>query len=257
MLLNHVPLKCLITGASGTGKSTYFSRIIFNLAQGAGGYACAFVYDHEGEFAFRTNAAPCLSADDLTQAVESAQRLILFDPSDMFPGDVEAGFRFFAEWSFEISRLSPNRRIFCCDELQKLCTVYDLPWEFSLVIQTGRRFGLDLVCVAQQFNEIHNKLRNQITELVTFRHEEALVLDALAQKGLDPALIASLPAGIFIRKNLRDGTFEKGNVFSFDNSHLMGGTSSGMQDESGNISDGRLEAEAGVSPSDCTSEETQ
>lgn len=200
MQLHHRSFKLLVTGRSGTGKTTYFVNFIAGSA-----YRRIFLYDHEGELQLVTGAQPCFTPDELVKAVEGGARLVLFDPSGQFPGDVAAGFAFFCEWVFEVCRALPGEKLFGCDELQKLVGTSQMPWELSLLLETGRRAGIDAAFISQQPNIIHNRIRNLLSEVVTFQHIDAAAIKFLEDLGMDSDEIRALPVHHWICRNLETG----------------------------------------------------
>lgn len=138
---------------------------------------------------------------------------VLFDPTELFPGDIFSGWDFFCEWAFERQQSNSGTCLLCCDELQVLSSTGQLSWELSLVIETGRRYGLDFCGVTQQLNLVHNRVRNQMTEMITFQQIDKLVLDALEEKGFDRSEVSRLPKGQFVLQNFNTGAIQRGNIF--------------------------------------------
>lgn len=219
MLLNHSPTKILITGKSSSGKSTYWNRYILNSFKVK--YQQIYVFDHEGEFAYRNSVKPCYNSADLETAYESG--LIVYDPVEQWPGQVPEAFDWFCSFVFELRRwiiknASENQpsdiALFACDELQKITDVYSLPLPFTTLLETGRRYGIDTLFIGQQINLIHNRIRNQTTECVTFAHIDPLILDAMQAWGFNPDDILSLdyPGEYLIRSFINDAT-ARGHLF--------------------------------------------
>lgn len=212
MLLHHRPLKTLITGKSGSGKTSYFQKLLENGFQTY--WKTVFLYDWQGEMATRLNVEPCYKIDDLPEALKTG--FVCFDPQQDFEGDNETGLLFFTKWSFEICRAndaSPGYpRLLACDEIQLLLDTAERPIEIRTVMQTGRRAGLDIAFVAQQLNELHNKIRSQSTERITFQHEDKTVLDVMWNFGFDPDIVRQLNVGEFLYRNDR-GEQCQGNLF--------------------------------------------
>lgn len=211
MFLTHKPLKVVITGKSGSGKTTYFQRLLEN---GFGPYwKTIFVYDWQSELANRFGIEPAYSIDDLQRKLDTG--FIVFDPARDFEGDYEAGLLFFARWTFEVCKsrddYPPYPRLFSCDELQ-LLQENRIDHEIQTILQTGRRVGLDMAIVSQQLNELHNKLRAQSTERVTFQHEDPRVLDVMESWGFNPDEVATLSTGQYLYRNDR-GEFKTGALF--------------------------------------------
>lgn len=203
MQISHKPTKIVITGTSGTGKSTYFTRYLNNAQQDK-----VFVFDHEGEYSYRTGIEPCRSMEKLAELL--GQRVIVYDCSEDFPGDTAQAFNFFSEWVFEISKELPGTKLFASDEMQKILGTDSIPYEFQCVIETGRRRGIDTIFIYQQINLMHNRLRNQLTEIVTFRHIEKRALQFLEEIGFDPDELRTLDRGEFKILNIDRMEFDSG-----------------------------------------------
>lgn len=209
MNLAHEPTKILITGASGEGKSTYFTRFVYNSLGTI--YNKIYVFDHQAELVTRLGCQPSYTEDDLTKAWER-NNLIVFDPSVIFPGETENAWNFFCEWTFE--RCQNNlgyKKLLACDELQMFSSTKELPWEQCLIIETGRKYELDFLGISQQYNLVHNRVRNQMTELITFRQEDKLVLDALEEKGFQSDSVKRLSKGEFLIRNTK-GVYLKSKI---------------------------------------------
>lgn len=206
MNLAHRPTKILVTGKSGSGKSTFASRFLLNVDA-----RVRFIYDHQGEFSLRFKVAPAVDAEGIARQLASGW--VFFDPSRMFPGKSSEGWDFFCDFVFEVSQQTPGRKLLFCDELQMLMSRSTLPDEFASVLETGRRYELDLLLVAQQVNLLNNRVRNQLTEIVSFTQTDRTALDWLEDSGFDPGVLRSLPAGQYVDRRLSLGLEESGRVF--------------------------------------------
>jgi GTPase SAR1 family protein len=207
--LAHNSKKILVTGQSGQGKSTYFARFVLNAYRTI--YKKIFVYDHTGEHSQRLQIAPCYTPEDLAQAWDSG--FICFDPAQLFPGETDSGWNFFCEWTFE--RCQHNLgypKLLAVDELQMFSSTASLSWEQCCVVETGRKYELDFIAISQQMNLVHNRLRNQLTEIVTFRQEDRLVIDALEERGFDETRMRSLQKGEFLIRNFQNGAYLTGRL---------------------------------------------
>lgn len=205
MNLAHNSSKILITGQSGQGKSTYFARFLQNSFRTI--YDKIFIFDHIGELSFRLNVSPALTEEDLGQQFE--QGLVCFDPSHLFPGDTDFAWNFFCEWCFERAARNPGQtKLIAVDELQMFASTAALSWEQCLVVETGRKYELDFCAISQQLNLVHNRLRNQLTEMVVFRTEDKLVLDVLEDKGFVIDRVRNLQKGQYYIKNFQTGVEE-------------------------------------------------
>jgi hypothetical protein len=81
------------------------------------------------------------------------------------------------------------------------------------VLETGRRYGLDAAMISQQPNLIHNRIRNQLTEVVTFQQMDPTAVDWLETVGFDPEAVRALRPGQFLVRNLNSGAQTNGKVF--------------------------------------------
>ena len=205
MDLAHQPTKILITGASGTGKSTYWTRCLLGFPA-----RYKFVYDHEGELAARLGVPSLAGLPELAES--TARGWAIFDPHRLFPGRIEEGFAFFCDFAFAAGQRLAGRKLFACDELQCLVDTQSLSDELRLILQTGRRYQIDFLGIAQQPNEIHNRVRAQFTEVVSFLQTEALAIDWLARFGFDGEALRHLAPGEFVARTRR-GTEARGRVF--------------------------------------------
>lgn len=203
MFLHHRPIKTVVTGKSGSGKTTYFERLIANGFKAY--WQTVFLYDWQGEMSERLNVQPCFKFDELQNHLENG--FVCFDPCIEFENDYETGLLAFAKWSFEICKARDDwpryPRLFACDEIQLLTDTGSTSPELKSCLQTGRRVGLDLAIVAQQLNELNNKLRSQSTERVCFQHVDPRVLDVLQDWGFDPREVEKLQVGEFLYLNDR------------------------------------------------------
>lgn len=212
MQLEHKPSKLLITGKSGCGKSTFFNRYLLNCW-----HHKVFVFDHEGEFAYRNGVPPCY---EITAEHILANRYIAFDPTVKFPGDLNGAFDYYCELCFLASKsaeLASLQKLFATDELQKVVSTTQVTYELALLIETGRRYGIDTAFVSQQPNLIHNRLRNQLTEVVSFAQIERRATVFLEDLGFDAADLATLDELEFLDLDLRTMQLQRGNL-RFDKS---------------------------------------
>jgi GTPase SAR1 family protein len=218
MNLAHKAHKVVITGMSGTGKSTFLHRFVENSFRSI--YSHVLIFDHQGEFGYRLGVRGARTVEELDAALETG--MVVFDPSQEFPGDTENGWNFFCEWSFRFAEanLKTGKKLLVCDELQVMASTSEQPFEISLVIETGRRYQLDFAGVSQQLNLLHNRMRNQVTELVAFRQTEKLILDVLEKKGFDIAQVQALLDGHFIWKNFATGEDGSGSIDLASNAEI-------------------------------------
>lgn len=203
MFLSHKPSKILITGKSGSGKTTYFERLLLNGFRSY--WQTIFLYDWQGEMSQRLSLPALESLEQVPEALKGG--FVIYDPAMEFEDDNETGLFCFSKLAFELCKNSDEYprypRLFACDEMQLLMGNREIAPEIKAIMQTGRRAGLDLVCVSQQLNEMHNVLRTQTTERVTFQHEDNRVLDIMQDYGFDPGAVQMLGTGEYLWRNDR------------------------------------------------------
>lgn len=203
--IEHVGYKLLVTGKSGYGKTTYWLRALLGTPAD-----CRFIFDHKGEVAHRLGARPAFTEDDLAQGV--ADGWCVFNPSVMFKGRLPDAFNFFCEFAYDMACEMPGRKIFGADELQQFVGTNSMPPELAAVIEDGRIRGLDAMLITSQPNLIHNRVRFQTTEVVTFFMDEERPLDPLIAWGFNEQEVKSLDRFNFIQRIPSLGTQERGSV---------------------------------------------
>jgi hypothetical protein len=189
--LDHKGTKILVTGASGMGKSTYWTRLLI-------GYPARtkFVFDHEQELQIRLRIQAVSDPAGLAQA--AAAGWCVFDPERMFGGDLQRAFDFFASFAFEASSRLPGVKLFAVDEVQEFVGNHTISQPLNNILKRGRRRGLDSSFATHAPNEIHNAMRQQLTEVVSFAHADPLPLEWLRGYGFDSAELRALPPLHFV-----------------------------------------------------------
>ncbi|HYG23380.1 MAG TPA: hypothetical protein VEH04_11405 [Verrucomicrobiae bacterium] len=196
MQLNHPRFHLGIFGGSGTGKTEYGLRFVANAKS-----RCVFLFDAEGEFSERMKIPPARTVFELDEAIRKG--LVCFDPHIMFPGDLEGAIDYYATLTLAASSRLPGRKFFVVDELGQYVTGSAIPRSLKTLVQTGRRYGVDGVFIAQQPNTIHNTIRVQLSEVVCFQLTDDRALEFPAAFGFDVAAIRKLGPHRFICRNNR------------------------------------------------------
>jgi hypothetical protein len=198
MQLNHKRFHLGVFGGSGTGKTTYALKFVANAPA-----RCVFLFDAEGEFSDRLNVQPARTVFELDAAVSTGW--VCFDPHNMFPGDLERALSFFCTLAMAYSKRLPGRKFFVVDELGQYVAGSSIPPQLKLLVQSGRRCGLDGVFIGQQPNEIHNTVRCQLTEVVCFQLTDDCALEFPKKFGFNPESIRALGPFEYIARNNRGG----------------------------------------------------
>ncbi len=197
----------LLTGKSGSGKSTFALRYLLN----APGMAVRLLFDPEGEFTQRLRLTAASEPRDLEADLGTGW--VIFDPHTMFPGDTAAAFRFFCEWAFTVSSRGGGRKVLLVDEVWKYCSPQSIPAELALCIQTGRKRGLDVMFATQRPNRLNGSILGEATEVVSFRLQEESALTTVETLGLSAVEVSALPPGSFRAVNTDTGGTLAGKVF--------------------------------------------
>jgi DNA helicase HerA-like ATPase len=188
MNYDHRAVRILITGKSGTGKTT---EIIRRIRSESPRYL--FVFDPELEFCRKMRHEPTRTMEQLTLRVRS--RLpVFFDPVKLYPGRISEGFGFFVRWCYEVSRSVDGRKLVVVDEIQRFTDTMrsGIPHGLELIMDTGRREEIDTLFASQRPNQVNDRIRSQLTQIVTFAHTDALQLDWLEKDGFNREQVAGL-----------------------------------------------------------------
>ncbi len=204
-----------MSGNAGSGKSTFATAVILNSL-----HTYRFIFDQEGESQLRLGFAPAHDAEGLTKQL--AQGWVIFDPWEMFPDSLDEAFDWFCNWCFDVKE-AINREahenkqpfptaLFFVDELQNLVETHQVPRGLRAILERGRRQGIDTLLVTQQPNVIHNRTRNQITEIVAFSQVDKNAVEFLEDVGFDGDDIRALPCGSWRLLNMRQRLYQWGRI---------------------------------------------
>lgn len=201
---DHPSHKVLITGTSGTGKTELFwQKVRKERAQ------WKWVYDHQGEWPGRFGVQSVLTPAALEDKA-TRKGWVVYDPVEGFPGRVAEGFDMFCEYVFLFSKGVGGRKLFCVDELQILTDNRTPPQALLTICETGRRYQIDVYAISQAPNRIHNAVRNQFTDVYTFRHSDEAAIKFLTDNGFDGDAVRNLGEHEYLHRNLRTGETVQG-----------------------------------------------
>lgn len=174
----------------------------------AGQYARLHVFDPECEVSIRAKQPVVTTSDELAKPTQFQ----CFDCSQLYTGDLKGALDFYADYVFECARRYEGKSMFCVDEMQKITDTDNVSHELACIIETGRRWQIDTTFITQQINLVHNRVRNQQTEVVTFRQNDSRAIDWLSSFGFDEHAIRELNTGEFICRT-DQGVEKTGNIF--------------------------------------------
>ena len=190
---------------SRTGKSTLASRLIYTHPA-----ETVLIYDWQGgEFARRLGATLATSREQLATDIQEGKRIICYD-AETGEADVKGeGFDWFCGMAFELAGNLPGRKLFVCDEMQDLIDPYNITENLdNLLTRSGRRM-MDTCFIGSAANALHNRARNQVSELYHFRVIDESALAYSKSLGMEPESIRNLPDCQFIYRDNRTGETKK------------------------------------------------
>jgi hypothetical protein len=203
----HPNRKTLITGKSGTGKTTLWIR---QIEQSKARWV--FVFDPERQFARKTRSKVATTIPALDYAL-ATQRFIVFDSTAIFPGDRPQAFAFFCRWVLIQSRALHGVKVLAVDELQGVQSIgpYGIPKSFAEIGDEGRRQEIDLIMIGQRLNQINDSIRAQVNRLITFQHTDPNALKIMREMGVPVEQVATLPRFAYFDCDLDQGKFKRVN----------------------------------------------
>ncbi|KAB2669825.1 MAG: ParA family protein [Verrucomicrobia bacterium] len=204
--LDHVRRGLVVTGKSGTGKTTFLARYLINSPR----VRVRFVFDPDGPLSIRLGKRPVFTPQEMVAAI--ATGWVVYNPGRMFPGQSETAFDFFARWVWTVSARIPGRKIIAADELQKWTGTHRIRQGLALCLDTGRQHGLDSAFIAQGSNAIADRVKAQTTELVAFQLVTPRGLEWIEELGLDSQRVRRLPRLHFMAADLEAGTCHWGRL---------------------------------------------
>lgn len=202
-------LSCtLIAGRSGSGKSTFARRYLRN----AGGVSLRLVWDDQCEYSRAFNVRASDSVEDLEAGVPLGW--VFFDPSLMFPGRPEEGFRFFCDWAMSVSQRGGGRKVLLVDEVWRYCNPAFIPRELAACVQMGRKYELETVFATQRPQRVNESILGEVTEAVSFHLIGKNAVGKMSDcYDMAAEEIEKLPAGSWVSKNMQSGGLMRGRLW--------------------------------------------
>lgn len=200
------PSVTLIAGRSGSGKSTFALRYLLN----AEGVSCRFIFDPAEEYAHRLDIQP--QRTPLEMEVGIRRGWCLFG-TDLFPGEASAAFLSFCDVAWQFSAALPGRKLVLVDEVWKYCSPLAIPSELAMLVQEGRKIGLETVFLTQRPNRLNESILGEVTECVAFAMTgERGLLKVVQSCNVPEDEVAALAPGQYVSVSDRGGV-ARGRVF--------------------------------------------
>ena len=198
----------LWSGISGTGKTTHaIERMKSDKPR------FKFVFDHEGQVADELGAYLCTTADECRRAI--AGGCCLFDPTEMFDGNLHAGFEWFAQWVWNFSCSYRGTKSFWADEINDY--IPHAPAKFEVhpmqrIMGRGRRRGIRFFGISPALQLLNTTFRMQFTEIYAFQNPDPQCADFLVQRGVPFEQLERLRDGEFIHLDVKRRIIKPGKV---------------------------------------------
>lgn len=133
---------------------------------------------------------------------------------------MEVGWKWFCQWAFAMSEAldkdtgRDTKKLLAADELQLYEELARPSWEAKLVVETGKICGLDAALCSLAPNAIPKRICAQLTDVMTFKLQDADQRKALVDAGFhfDKDEVLALERGEYQWRNAR-GQFSKGRIF--------------------------------------------
>jgi energy-coupling factor transporter ATP-binding protein EcfA2 len=199
--------RVLVAGPSGSGKSTWA------LAMLGAWRGRLLAFDHKGEVAKLLGVRPVADKESMGAEIWKRRGRVCFQPHGYFGEDLQPGFEWFCAVAKQVAKSCEGETLLFVDELQDwLDPRRDLPRAFRWCLESGRVHGLHFCGIVQGANLSHNRLRQQMTEVVAFAQSEPRALEFLNACGLDGRRVATLPKLSFLHRSRVTGQEQEGRI---------------------------------------------
>jgi hypothetical protein len=185
----------LVTGISGTGKSTFAANLARQTLRKS---RFNFFFDPEGQWADWLGGYLCRSMAEAARAISSTG--ICFYCPDEFPTQ-KLGFEKFCEWFWTFGCSFRGTKRMWHDEING-----DIPHSpalyekhtMQLIIGKGRKRGMQYVGISPEWQTLCTTFRSQFKQIYAFANPDPDCADYMVKKGIPAEEYARLQRGQFI-----------------------------------------------------------
>ena len=195
-------------GVSRSGKTTFNLRYLINAP-----LSYRFIFDPDAGSQKYANRLRC---DSARTPYELGKQLcsgwVLFDPHELFPGQMEEALNFFCEWTWLTSQRLPGTKALLIDEAYRYVNPNRYPKELQYCVQSGAGYGLQCVFALQAPEKLPGPIQNEISEVVCFKLGGEKSLSWARSRGFDPAEVEALPQLHYVARNVDSGGELRGRI---------------------------------------------
>jgi len=162
----------LVTGASGTGKSTLWETLI----NSGGQDVTRLIFDPQLDYCAITGVQPCYSLEECNACI-IGKYPAAYCPEKEF-ADYKEAFELWCNWAFKVSSIIPGVKKWGIDELWDLCdNTSDIPDGLLMAGNRGRKLQIEVYYATISVNEVHHDIRKSLSHLYSFWETDSLCLD--------------------------------------------------------------------------------
>ena len=200
------PRSTLVVGMTGSGKTTFVFKYLRKSPA-----VCRFIFDDQGQASARLKIPLAGTEAEMNRAL--SLRWVLFNPHIMFPGDLAAGFKFFCQYVFDVSKGGPGWKQVLIDEVWRFQDRDEMPKELAVIAQMGRVERLELITATQMPHKVNASITGSSTEMICFRLDESVQLRKVGELGGPAEKIRALPLGAYLSIDRLTREIRAGKVF--------------------------------------------
>jgi hypothetical protein len=164
------------------------------------------VYDWQGgEFAHKLGAKSAVDRQGLEELITRGERVVCYEAELGESSPSEEGFEWFCGMAFELSGVTPGRKLIVIDECQELIDPWNIPPGLGKILSRGRRREMDTCLIGRSANALQTTARDQVNELYCFRMVDGNSLKYPTSLGIDEEKLKTLKDTHFIYRDGRTG----------------------------------------------------